>query len=128
MTAGPREARCKSCGAAIWWALTQTNARTPVDAEQVPDGNMVLAWNKGLQELRVEAYREPEHLGRNRYRSHFVSCPRASQHRKPRATQEELLAPPKPCSCGVKGKSCPTCGACQATGHQRCGCEKGGQQ
>jgi hypothetical protein len=60
----------------------------PVDA--VPDqrplpkgGTIVLTHNRENDELRAEKFYEPKHgAQRNRYTSHFSTCPQADQHRR----------------------------------------------
>lgn len=53
-----KRATCRSCGAAIVWTLTEAGRRTAVDLEPADDGTL--------------------------YRSHFATCPNATQHRNPR--------------------------------------------
>lgn len=81
--------KCKSCGADILWAVWTSGKHMPVDA--VPDmrlppkgGNLVLALRGGeFGELLVEKYVMATHgFKRNRYTSHFASCPNADEHRR----------------------------------------------
>ncbi len=63
-------ATCRSCGAAIVWAVTENGKRMPLDAK--PEKRLV---REGRQEpplVRVV----------DTYTSHFTSCPNADQHRK----------------------------------------------
>ena len=64
---------CRSCHAPVYW--TVLNGRPhPVDAEQIPGGNMEL---EELPEAYVVAHLvRPDPLTW-RYRSHFASCPDA---------------------------------------------------
>jgi len=81
--------KCRSCGADILWTKTRTGKNMPVDA--VPDmrskdqggGNLVLTLHGGeFGELRSESYYPPKHdAKRNRYTSHFSTCPNAAEHR-----------------------------------------------
>ena len=77
--------RCRSCGAPIRWAVLNGRPH-PVDAEQVPGGNIVLEDEEGLlahgtvtdgrSELGVPRARivrpDPQVI---RYVSHFATCP-----------------------------------------------------
>lgn len=83
--------KCRSCGADILWAITGSGKRMPMDSE--PDmrpppkgGNMVLTVKGGpFGELHVEAYYRQTHgEKRNRYTSHFGTCPNADEHRRQR--------------------------------------------
>lgn len=79
-------AKCRSCGADILWAVTARGARMPVD--ETPDnrppprgGNLVLGVRNGTQ-LVVAMYDATKHdAKRNRYTSHFSTCPNADEHR-----------------------------------------------
>lgn len=56
----------------------------PVDAEPVPDGDLVLTLKGDKSELLVEKFYEPKHEpDRRRFTSHFSTCVNADQHRKP---------------------------------------------
>lgn len=77
---------CRSCGAEIFWAETAGGKRMPVDADPVPDGNVIVEDRPG-DGLRATVL-EPGALmlddpGLPRYVSHFATCPNASQHRHP---------------------------------------------
>lgn len=73
--------RCRSCEAAIVWALTAEGRRMPVDAEPTPEGRLKLRRREDGQ-LGVEVV-EPRGFGR-RYRSHFATCPEANDWRRGR--------------------------------------------
>jgi hypothetical protein len=78
---------CRSCGAEIWWAETVMGRRMPVDADPVPDGNVVVVREGVGQAPPVVEVGHPATLmpaDRPRYQSHFATCPQASQHRKGR--------------------------------------------
>lgn len=70
-------ATCKSCGAAITWAVsTTTGARIPLDADPVGPASALfyLDDESGIQVGGAETV----------YRNHFITCPSREQHRKPR--------------------------------------------
>lgn len=80
-------AKCRSCQADVWWVQWPSSGKKmPVDSE--PDmrpppkgGNLVLT--KRGDQLLVEKYDPAKHdAKRNRYTSHFSTCPNADQHRK----------------------------------------------
>lgn len=60
---------CESCGAAIRWITTDAGHAHPVDAK--PEKRWLL---------------DPNGHGRiaDAYLSHFATCPKAAQHRRPR--------------------------------------------
>jgi hypothetical protein len=74
---------CRSCGApVIWVTMIETRKAMPLDAEPVPNGNIVVDWRHHAGAvLTAEELAGPDELGR-RYRSHFASCPQASEWRK----------------------------------------------
>lgn len=78
-------AACRSCGAAIVWARTERGKKMPIDVEPYTGDD-----DRGLFVLR-----ERDHSGgplaiaawgldgtEPHYRSHFGTCPNASQHRR----------------------------------------------
>jgi hypothetical protein len=69
-------ARCSSCGAAIVWAFMSSGKRMPLDAK--PQKLITLIPNPA-----VLADAPVGHVV-DCYTSHFVTCPNAAQHRKPR--------------------------------------------
>jgi hypothetical protein len=78
-------ARCRSCGAEVIWAVTASGKRMPVDADPVPEGNVLLADDGDgtvhasvMPEAQALLTEEPMRL------SHFVTCPQADEHRRPR--------------------------------------------
>ena len=75
---------CRSCGAPVTWATTVNRRRMPVDADPVPDGNLVLAYpSPGAPPLAVVVDPDAPMIDDPpRYRSHFSTCPNADQHRK----------------------------------------------
>jgi len=81
--------RCRSCGADVLWAEWASGKKMPVDAE--PDmrpppkgGGLVLLRRDpaGADKLIVEKWREEHGPKRNRYTSHFATCPNAGDWRK----------------------------------------------
>jgi hypothetical protein len=77
MTALPPPAQaCRSCDAPIRWVKTTTGKRMPLDAEPVPDGNLVLVDG-------VATVVDADAAGtRERYTSHFSTCPQAKSWRR----------------------------------------------
>lgn len=80
-------ARCRSCGADILWAEWKEGQKHPIDA--VPDnrplpkgGKFILMIHDGKLRAAIPVTAVPR--TRNRYTSHFASCPNASEHRRPR--------------------------------------------
>jgi hypothetical protein len=82
--------RCRSCDADILWVEWASGRRMPVDA--VADnrpvgrgGDIVLAHRKDADKLLAEKYEPGKHdAKRNRYTSHFATCPNADEHRRAR--------------------------------------------
>lgn len=73
---------CRSCQAPVIWVRTEAGKAMPVDAEPVPNGNLLLVAEQG----KVIAYvREPDMLNTSRYVSHFVTCGQADVWRRPPA-------------------------------------------
>lgn len=77
-------AACKSCGASILWAKTDTGKSMPVDAEPTDDGNVLLYRTpRGLQAVVMGARTEPDPRA-SRHHTHFETCPQAQEHRRNR--------------------------------------------
>lgn len=71
--------RCRGCDAPIIWATTRLGSRMPLDEEPTRQGNMVL--------LRGEARHATEDdraLRRPIYASHFETCPKSGEWRRPK--------------------------------------------
>lgn len=66
-------AKCKSCGAEIIWAVTDGGARMPVSVA-----------SKQIRVVLHEGVKDPVARIQPTYVSHFADCPNADQHRKPR--------------------------------------------
>lgn len=77
-------AKCRSCGAAIVWTLTEAGRRMPVDVEPSDDGTLRLEeFQDGsgvIYAFVVRGNASPREL----YRSHFATCPNAASHRNQR--------------------------------------------
>jgi hypothetical protein len=68
---------CKSCSAPVIWAEWATTGRPAIlDAAPVPDGNLALVAGKVRHYQPADAK-----VHRERYRSHFATCPHAGQWR-----------------------------------------------
>lgn len=74
-------ASCRSCGAAVVWAMTQGGKPMPVDAEPAADGNLVVVEDVA-GELRVFVASGRDWPGEPRYRPHFATCPDAERWRR----------------------------------------------
>lgn len=76
--------KCRSCQAAILWVKwPKSGKKMPVDKDPVPNGNVVLTLKQSLNELHAEKFNPGVHAsGRNRYVSHFTTCPQSSEHRR----------------------------------------------
>jgi hypothetical protein len=82
-TAGWPTTPCKGCGKPVIWATTANLRPMPVDPEPAAEGNVVLM-RLGLG-VRAEVITNPGRLfGRRTYVSHFVTCPKAAEFRRPR--------------------------------------------
>ena len=84
-------AQCSACGASIIWAETSAGARMPVDASPVPEGNVMLfptidrkwlAIVMGVSEAKGRDLLKAN--PRDRYVSHFATCPHADTLRSNR--------------------------------------------
>lgn len=79
---------CRSCSATVYWVIwPDSGKRMPVDAQPVPDGNIILTHRVAVNQLWAAqaAKLDPELLKtRKRYVSHFSTCPDSKAHRKPR--------------------------------------------
>ena len=73
---------CRSCGAPIRWVETDRDRRMPLDPEAHLEGNLVVVVEGGRTIARM--FQPLFDVDAERYRSHFVTCPNADQHRKPR--------------------------------------------
>lgn len=82
--------KCRSCGQEILWGLWPTSGKKmPVDATpdmRPPDrggGKVVLSLDRRANVLKLAKFDPQQHdEKRNRYTSHFATCPNAAEHRK----------------------------------------------
>lgn len=76
---------CRSCSAPILWVKWERSGKSmPVDARPNPSGEIILTLRGGrMGTLFAEKLRRGDQVepGRNRYSSHFETCPNAKQHR-----------------------------------------------
>jgi hypothetical protein len=76
---------CRSCGAPIWWAITEKGRRMPLDPPGThPDPNLY-AWRDHVGILHVGAENPATIASLTETTSHFATCPNADQHRRPRS-------------------------------------------
>lgn len=82
-------AKCRSCGADVLWAEWGSGKRMPVDAEPdmrpPPKGGtlaLTLRGDPNLGKLIVSKYDVTMGPTRNRYTSHFATCPNAGEWRR----------------------------------------------
>jgi hypothetical protein len=70
-------AACRSCGAEIEWAVTETGRRIPLDADDDPNGNLRVysTTEGGAPVVRVCDAGTGDRV------SHFVTCPDAKTWR-----------------------------------------------
>lgn len=69
---------CKSCDAPIRWVKMPASGKLmPLDDQPVEDGNIIVMAGDGyiLTAEQAEMYRGP------RFKSHFATCPSATEHR-----------------------------------------------
>jgi hypothetical protein len=75
---------CRSCKDPILWVEWASGKRMPVDYKPDPSGDVVLTHRKSENKLIAQKFDSRFDAGRNRYTSHFATCPNASQHRRAR--------------------------------------------
>lgn len=72
--------RCDGCGAEIYWITTTAGKPMPVDTQK----RTILApesWTQGLKGVTSDS----KWITVSGYQSHFASCPKANQFRKPKS-------------------------------------------
>ena len=79
--------KCRSCGAEVTWATTDAGKGIPLDPEPRQDGNLVIVGDDHFGTPRVRLDRPDDNQGAlfgpsERYVSHFVTCPDASEWRR----------------------------------------------
>jgi hypothetical protein len=73
--------KCKSCGALIIWATTQSGKLMPLNAEPDPKGNLAISrWATVVAVHQRTDLTETQ--GMPTHTSHFATCPNAAGHRK----------------------------------------------
>lgn len=78
---------CRSCGAAIWWTLTEHGKRMPVDSPPVNLDELesvagLFAVRRIGDSLHAFAATPEQMPGAALYRSHFATCPDAGAWRR----------------------------------------------
>jgi hypothetical protein len=66
---------CRSCGAQIFWVKTSNGKNAPIDAEPVPDGNIIVDEHGHGAVIPKAMPIEPDI---KRYKNHFATCPDAA--------------------------------------------------
>jgi hypothetical protein len=70
---------CRSCGAEVFWAVTASGKRMPVDADVTADGNVSIGPDGLAYVVPAGHVASPAYP---RYTSHFATCPNAAHHRR----------------------------------------------
>jgi len=83
---------CRSCGAPVWWVLSTTGKRLPLDAEPSPAGTVMVHGGGEEEAAPVGEVLTGDRLTRARamvergdlalYVSHFATCPHADDWRR----------------------------------------------
>ena len=73
---------CRSCGAAIMWAITDKGRRIPLDVKPVENGNIALV-DRGVLLYPLAQYVKPN-TSVLRHVSHFSTCKDAKKWRRNR--------------------------------------------
>lgn len=69
---------CRSCGAAILWAMTDKGRRIPLEPTKTTRGNMEQIGTQGDGTMVVKVDPKDNQF---QWLSHFADCPGADQHR-----------------------------------------------
>lgn len=67
---------CRACGAPIYWGLTNSGRKIPLDPAPTPTGNLAFRDDGRVVSDHGFPTTAP------RYVSHFVTCPRADEFRR----------------------------------------------
>ncbi len=87
-TIKPKVVKCRSCGAAIIWAITARGVRMPLDAMPDPaKGNQIIELDApegidGPQTWRCRAASMLLDAGQDRYMPHHATCPDGRRWRR----------------------------------------------
>lgn len=72
---------CRTCGADIIWAETESGKRMPLDrAPVIPKGLFVLTARPGQEAPLASSVASSQTPAL--YQSHFATCPQADEHRR----------------------------------------------
>lgn len=87
------QGRCRSCGKPVLWCTMASLKKNPLDPDPVtipagqPEALLVQIWEEDGLGRAVR--------GRQGYRSHFITCPNARQHRKAPDPKPKSKKPPE---------------------------------
>lgn len=72
----PKTAKCKTCGADIYWATdVHTSNAAPIDAAPVAGGNVILTFNEATGAMKCMVLGKGEDAGGKPTRlNHWVTC------------------------------------------------------
>lgn len=74
-------ANCRSCDAEMRWAISASSGKPiPLDVAPCDDGNLVVETKHGESVARA-ATPDDKRLQRERFKSHFATCPQAATWR-----------------------------------------------
>lgn len=73
---GLQRSLCRTCQAAIIWAVSESGTNCPIDAEPVEHGNIVLTVRPPLAPL-ARVLSAGEQALASKYTNHFATCPDA---------------------------------------------------
>lgn len=76
-------ATCRSCGAQILWAKTESGRLIPLDPERRADGNLAMT-GRQVRSTRQQLVPEVRYVraGSGSHVTHFATCPNAAEHRE----------------------------------------------
>ncbi len=117
MTAAVRAVPCRSCPALVYWVITTSGKRMPIDAEPTADGNVTVQRDEtGTPIATVHAVGTP--LEGPRWTSHFATCARAADHRKRDQPAQPAAVPPAAALEAAPAERRPDWAPCAGCGHQ----------
>ena len=78
-----RQEKCRSCSAPVFMVEHErTGKRAPINADPVPDGNIVFdLYDDGQVAYRILEIGDRANFA-PRYTSHFATCPNSNAHRR----------------------------------------------